>query len=88
MFPGGGEYGVEDSRIASVFLLEFGEEYHRSIHGVSMWILTSNPGVGVGVARSTDEDHVTAFHGSILPFLREVLHRERMVGVAPLRKTS
>jgi len=87
VFPIGGENVVESTWVIP-FLLELGEVDHRSIHGVSVWILASNPGVGVGVARSTDEDHVTAFHGSILPFLREVLHRERMVGVAPLRKTS
>jgi hypothetical protein len=82
VFPIRGEYGVEDSRIASVFLLEFGEEDDRSIHMVSMWFLSSNPGFGVGVAGSTDEDHVTAFHGYRVSLSGWVLHRERMVGVA------
>ena len=69
MFPGGGEYGVEDSRIASVFFLEFGEEDDRSIHVVPVWFLSSNPGFWVGVAGCEDEDHVTfvgSFHWGMI----------------------
>jgi len=55
VFPGGGENVVENTWVIP-FLLEFGEVDHRSIHGVSVWILSSNPGVGEGVARSTDDE--------------------------------
>ena len=69
MFPIRGENVEEDPRvITTVLLLEFGEVDHRSIHGVSVWILASNPGVGVGVARSTDDYEITfveVFHWGI-----------------------
>jgi hypothetical protein len=53
-----------------------------------MWILASNPGVGVGVARSTDDEKIAELHGYRVLLSGWVLHRARMVGVAPLRKTS
>lgn len=69
MFPIRGENVEEDPRvITSVLLLEFGEEYHRSVLVVSVWFLTSNPGFGVGVARSTDDYEITfveVFHWGI-----------------------
>ena len=69
MFPIRGENVEEDPRvITSVLLLELGEEDDRSVHGVSVWFLSSNPVFGVGVARSTDDYEITfveVFHWGI-----------------------
>jgi len=55
VFPIRGENVVESTWVIP-FLLEFGEEDDRSIHVVSVWFLSSNPGFGVGVAGSTDDE--------------------------------